>query len=37
MSETTTTAVLSKPRLKQRYQERLDALQKIYDGIDKPL
>ncbi|MEG7361319.1 hypothetical protein V5264_16685 [Pseudomonas citronellolis] len=23
--------------LKQRYQERLDALQKIYDGIDKPL
>ncbi|WEJ74459.1 lysozyme inhibitor LprI family protein [Pseudomonas sp. PSE14] len=23
--------------LKQRYQERLDALQKVYDGIDKPI
>lgn len=27
----------SKACLKQRYQERLDALQKIYDGIKKPL
>nr|WP_259759662.1 lysozyme inhibitor LprI family protein [Pseudomonas sp. GCEP-101] len=23
--------------LKQRYQERLDALQKVYDGIEKPI
>ena len=23
--------------LKKRYQERLDALQKVYDGISKPL
>ena len=27
----------NKACLKQRYQERLAALQKIYDGIDKPI
>jgi len=27
----------NKACLKQRYQERLDALQKVYDGIDKPI
>lgn len=27
----------NKACLKQRYQERLDALQKVYDGIEKPI
>lgn len=27
----------NKACLKQRYQERLDALQKVYEGIDKPI
>lgn len=27
----------NKACLRQRYQERLDALQKVYDGIDKPI
>ncbi|MCE4073283.1 lysozyme inhibitor LprI family protein [Pseudomonas nitroreducens] len=27
----------NKSCLKQRYQERLDALQKVYDGIEKPI
>lgn len=27
----------NKACLKKRYQERLDALQKVYDGIDKPI
>ncbi|WP_256675937.1 lysozyme inhibitor LprI family protein [Pseudomonas sp. SCB32] len=27
----------NKACLKQRYRDRLDALQKVYDGIDKPI
>lgn len=27
----------NKSCLKQRYEERLDALQKVYDGIEKPI